>query len=287
MKGSLQHIWSRAWAAVASAILLAGCPLPPNPSSTNPAGLMFARVVSATYAPGEVLSVTVTLTASNGAGISALGLTEHIPEGWSFAGASGPAIAPSAGSVDTLDFAWLTPPSFPYTFAYMLQVPPDAAGTVSLSGSVEYRQNAGPYTVGEVTTTIEPFNPAGVVLERSHPTDYTPGATVTVTLGVDAEDATTIAALGVSESLPGGWTLVSVEADHGSPPDVIPATGASGTLEFAWLTVPSLPNSFRYTANIPGSASGTARLTGHAAYRQDGGPLNTDVLVSSLDQAGR
>jgi len=248
----------------------------------NPAGVSLLRTVDSTYAPGDTATVTVTIRATSGDNISAIGLTEYIPEGWSFVSASGPAIVPAAGAEDTLDFAWLSPPVFPYTFSYVLLVPRNGRGTVEIAGSIEYREDGGAYVTDEVASTIAGINPADVSLERSHSSAYTAGSEFTVTIGIDADDGAPITALGLAESIPEGWTYVSSASRGGGVPDVTPEVGSSGLIEFAWITIPEFPYTFTYTLAVPQEATGAAAITGYVAYRLDAGPLSTEDLMSSI-----
>ncbi len=285
--GGRLHFSVFAAALLMAAAGLSGCPTPTPTDATNPAGVSLSRAVVAEYEPGEIITVTLTIRATDGDSISAIGLTEHIPAGWSFVSATGPALVPPAGAEDMLEFAWLTPPAFPYTFAYAVMAPRDGRGAVEIAGSVEYREDAGPYTTREVVSALSSINPAGVSLARSHPSAYEPATEITISIEIDAEAPAMITALGFSETLPAGWTFVSAAGSGGEGPEVGPEPGAAGVLEFAWISIPVFPYTFTYTVAIPEDAAGAATLTGYVAYRLDGGPLSTDDLSTSINGAAR
>lgn len=124
-------------------------------------------------------------------------------------------------------------------------------------------------------------NPLGMTLTRQLPASYNPGGTVQVQLTLAcAGDSSTIRALGLHETVPTGWTFVSM---NGSQPEVGPSAGNSGTLEFAWITVPAFPCTFTYVLNVPANAQGTQSFTGQVEYRQKGGALFSDDTASTLE----
>lgn len=282
MAGRRIRFWHIMLALGAAGGLFAGCPAPPVVNVDNPAGVSLMRIADNTYAPGATVSVTVIVDAVKGGTISAIGLSETIPEGWTFVSAAGPSIVPTEGATGTLDFAWLSPPDLPYTFDYFLLAPRDGRGSVEIAGRVEYRQAAGPFITPDVVTALDSANPAGVVLSRTHPNAFTPGSSFTIEIGLDADDAATIAAIGLREMIPEGWTFESAEGVSGAAPDVLPEAGAGDRLDFVWLTVPALPYTFQYTVMAPPEESAPVAFTGHVEYRQDGGPLSTDDLRSTV-----
>ena len=114
----------------------------------NPLQLAVTHAGPAEYQPGQVIEITVNISASSDGSVTALGLLGSAPDTWTFAGVRGitgdlPAVSPQPGSAGRIEFAWINMPQFPYSFAYTLQVPPDAAGQAVVQGQVEYRTNAG------------------------------------------------------------------------------------------------------------------------------------------------
>ena len=141
------------------ASLIAGCPIDPGVDAENPAGVALERSVGA-FTPGEEVTITITITAEDDANISALGLTEAAPEGWTFVSVDGeigqaPAIPPNEGDTGDLGFIWFAVPDFPVTFTYTLQVPADAEATADITGRVDYYENAGILSSDEVTSLLD------------------------------------------------------------------------------------------------------------------------------------
>lgn len=270
-----------------AALLPQGCPLPPISNAENPAGIAMQRILPSAYYPGGDLLVTVRITAENPGKISAIGVTEMLPVGWVFVSAEGPPLSPPAGAAGTIDFAWIAPPSFPIEFRYRARSPREAAGSATFRGSVQYREGAGPHTIGDVISTVSPVNPAGVSLERTHSTAYSPGGVFTVDIGIDADDPAGISAIGLSETIPEGWSLRAVSGGGGSAPEVFPAPGQQGAIDFAWIDLPAFPVHFRYTLDVPEDAAGPVSISGYAAYRQNSGPLGTELLVSEIEASRR
>ncbi|MCA1901461.1 MAG: DUF5011 domain-containing protein [Candidatus Hydrogenedens sp.] len=151
---------------VSSVVTFALCIAPLTPSysqtqnpviheaNTNPLGIHLSRQVPREYTPGSPLEIVLTIycdAPDPNYPVTAVGLYESIPAEWTFTSMRGvttepPPIAPSPGTQGTLQFAWITPPNFPCTFAYTVQVPENMAGVKTFSGQVEYRTN-GPRLV--------------------------------------------------------------------------------------------------------------------------------------------
>lgn len=128
-------------------------------------------------------------------------------------------------------------------------------------------------------------NPLGMALTRGLPESYTAGGTVEVELTLSCTGVDTILALGTYETVPTGWTFVSMREVSGIKPQIGPQVGDSGTLEFAWFTVPSLPCTFAYTLDVPVDAQGFKSFTGQIEYRLGGGPLYSDDATSTIANA--
>jgi len=137
-------------------------------AQSNSANVVLTRTVSGNLEANAILQVTVTISKNADAVILALGLYETLPTGWTFKGnpnnngnvdsASNqqfPTIFPDDGTSGVLDFAWITPPSFPYSMTYSIQAPNEVS-SVDLTGFVEYRQTQGRELSAVTTTTIEP-----------------------------------------------------------------------------------------------------------------------------------
>lgn len=126
-------------------------------------------------------------------------------------------------------------------------------------------------------------NPAGMTLTRLLPGVYTPGGTVEVQLTLSrGNDEDAITALGLYETVPEGWTFVSMRAVSGAKSQVGPMAGESGILEFAWFIMPVFPYTFAYTLNVPADAQGQQTFTGQIEYRLTGGQLFSDTVASTI-----
>ncbi len=132
---------------------------------------------------------------------------------------------------------------------------------------------------------VDPENPAGVVLERDVEA-FVPGEELNITVTITAEDGSAISALGLTETVPAGWTFVAVDGESGQVPPIPPREGDTGDLGFIWFAVPDFPVTFTYTLQVPADAEATADITGRVDYYEDAGILSSDELVSLLDAAG-
>lgn len=132
---------------------------------------------------------------------------------------------------------------------------------------------------------IDAENPAGVALERSVGA-FTPGEVLDVTVTITAEDGSAISAVGLTETVPDGWTFVSVDGEIGQVPPISPHEGDTGDLGFIWFAVPDFPVTFTYTLQVPADAEANADITGWVDYRQDAGILSSDEVTSLLDAVG-
>lgn len=74
-------------------------------------------------------------------------------------------------------------------------------------------------------------------------------------------------AIGWSIALPAGWSLQAVGG--GSPPQIQPAPGSTGALEFAYTTAPDLAATFEVTVRYPAQAERT-ELTAEVLIRSHG-----------------
>ena len=121
-----------------------------NAAEVNPLGMYISHAVPGTYVPGQPVEVMVSLNFASVGSITALGLTEILPPGWTFQSMGNlvagllPTVTPQPGAQDEIGFAWITiPPEFPFQFSYYLLPPEDSAGSQSLSGQGEYRLTGG------------------------------------------------------------------------------------------------------------------------------------------------
>jgi len=88
---------------------------------------------------------TITTTIEYDAAVTALDVQVNLPDGWSYLSDSGsdePAVEPKAGSVGTIDFAWIMPPASPLIFNYTVSVP-EGSGAGEIDSAVLYRIGSG------------------------------------------------------------------------------------------------------------------------------------------------
>lgn len=135
-------------------------------------------------------------------------------------------------------------------------------------------------TVGQETDAGDetPPNPAGIVLQREHADTFTGGEEVLVTVTINANTTMSLLALGLYETPPAGWTFEGLYVDAGPAPDILPPQGATGVLEFGWVS-PQVPVQLRYALRAPPQDSGTRILSGQVEYRLETDPRQNSAPV--------
>ena len=134
-------------------------------------------------------------------------------------------------------------------------------------------------TTGQAAADV---NPLGLAMVRQHAETFAPGEPFQVSVTISAAAAGPITAMGLRETLPADWRLVSVAGGSGAAPDISPAPGATNLLEFAWITIPPFPYTFTYVVTPPAGDGGGKVLHGALEYRQMTGahyaaPVMTEV----------
>jgi hypothetical protein len=151
----------------------------------NPVQMVLRREVPQQYTPGSTITVTVTIDAPLTGDITAMGLTEFIPEGWTFNGPGQlvrgvlPSVTPPPGAQDQLDFAWIVIPQneFPFVFNYLVDVPAGASGPQTISGFVEYRMQGPAHFSNEAISQMDGFDKQPPVITLNG------DSTITITVG--------------------------------------------------------------------------------------------------------
>jgi len=110
---------------------------------------------------------------------------------------------------------------------------------------------------------------------------YTPGEILEVQIRLEYDGALEVTAAGVLETLPVGWTYVG--PGSGDVPDIDAPSGNS--VEFAWITAPAFPAQFTYRVRASAEATGLKSFSGYAIYRTTGDQLQSNTVVSDIDQA--
>ncbi|WP_320178493.1 hypothetical protein [Roseovarius pacificus] len=124
--------------------------LPGDPNEYNPNGMLLSHAVPGSYTSGERLEVVVQVDFVDRDGLTAVGVIEQIPHGWTFDGMGNlstgvtPNIVPQVGASDVLGFAWITVQgAFPSRFSYFLRAAEKGHGAASIVGQGQYRTYGG------------------------------------------------------------------------------------------------------------------------------------------------
>gem|GEM_PF-793928 len=288
-----------------------------NTIQLEPTNLTFTRELSGPgvagttnmyYVPGETIDVTIHIDKEGPQDITALGFQDTLPAGWTYVGPSNtdtlppgfPPVFPPAGQTDLLEFAYVSVPAFPVEFTYTVQVPADESGPVTIGGDIvvgtETKSSAVVYrTCGDsifspkVETLLNGIVPCILVSRSFTHNYYVPGEVVEVTINFridpDHPCGEAVQALGYAETIPAGWTYEGPLATENPTPPIVPNANATGTLDFAYIFVPTLTgngSSFTYRIRAAADSSGPQQLSGYAKYRLSGGELQSDVVVSEL-----
>ncbi len=246
------------------------------------------------FLPGTT-SLTFTVTLDRGLDTDAiieLIVEETLPAGWTFDGAapsgSAPTDYPGSGATGTGTFQWYVMPAFPCSFSYKVNIPADVTDPVTLTGITRFRilgTEGTQYTSQPPTETLIQQEPVSISAAQSWAGTVGPGgnfyksngtlvATVTLTQG--GPDAT-FKAVGFKETIPTGWTLVPGSVGGSNPPQT--TSGNTGTLSFAWFTIPTFPVSFTFSVRPETSRLGTACFRdGQCLYRLDEGELFSNII---------
>ncbi len=163
-----------------------------------------------------------------------------------------------------------------------VSTPARPAAPSNPSNPFNTRTATPPAQVVVTPTDATPAAPTEVSMTRSVGGDgvYAPGGIVDITVTLDGGGTEPIRALGISEELPDGFVFDTMLGDN--RPDVGPPAGRTGTVEFAWITVPEFPVSFTYRLRAGDDAAGEKVLRGQALYRTSGGELRTGAIASTL-----
>lgn len=115
---------------------------PPQPKP--PAISQKRSIPAGGFTPGAPLDIQLAMDyPANGFPVTALGVEESIPRGWTFREVTSepkPDIAPFPGTRLHLEFAWTKIPSFPFNFTYTVDVPEsEGGGTREIVGHTLFR----------------------------------------------------------------------------------------------------------------------------------------------------
>lgn len=122
-----------------------------------------------------------------------------------------------------------------------------------------------------------------LTMERSYSGGGYPsgGGSIDITVTWRSSGTGMLLALSLAETIPSGWTFSDVVS--GAEPDfVVPSSGSSGTLDFAWNnSIPtSFPASFTYRLSVPSGDSGSKCISGVTSYN-GGQPDDQQLSLTS------
>jgi len=111
---------------------------------------------------GGCVDVVVNVSGGGKGAKLSLSLTETIPAGWVFESVQDDVpgellVGPAPGQPGPLDFAWLSPPSFPFALRYRLTVPAGQTGEKAIAGTGTYNDGSvADERFGPVVTVVQP-----------------------------------------------------------------------------------------------------------------------------------
>ncbi|MFM1921655.1 MAG: hypothetical protein RLZZ303_3289 [Candidatus Hydrogenedentota bacterium] len=127
-------------------------------------------------------------------------------------------------------------------------------------------------------------NPINVGMERFHAATYQQGTSFPVQVRISSGNWQEIQALGLRETIPNGWVFEGMTGVTGDLPAVTPAQGATGLLEFAWITIPEMPYTFSYTLRVPEEDGGGGQVIhGSLEYRLSGPAQFAAPVITTIN----
>lgn len=140
----------------------------------------------------------------------------------------------------------------------------------------------GASAAAQVPAEGENVNPINLFMTREHPGEYVAGTEIEVVLNISASAEGQLTAMGLRETVPPGWVFQGMRGITGQPPAISPEVGATGDLEFAWITPPQLPYTIAYVLSIPPGEAGLRIFTGQLEYRLDGPKQVSPPVITEL-----
>ncbi len=118
------------------------------------------------------------------------------------------------------------------------------------------------------------------------PAVYTPGQIISVTVTLQKDDARTVQALVLQETVPSAWTYQSVSSTNPrmtpiKGQDVTNATGTK-TLSFYYIDIPDFPISFTYRMTTGADDAGAITVSGLAKFRFAGAEEQSASVATPL-----
>ncbi|MCC6144480.1 MAG: hypothetical protein IT368_11800 [Candidatus Hydrogenedentes bacterium] len=109
-------------------------------------------------------------------------------------------------------------------------------------------------------------------------TNYASGQPVDVTVTLERAGSGDIRALGITETIPKGWTFEGVVSE--TRPDI--NRPVDNRIEFAWFKIPEFPITFTYRVKAEGT-TGPQPIEGEALWRTDGPELRTGTIMTAVE----
>jgi VWFA-related protein len=168
---------------------------------------------------------------------------------------------------------------------WVVQLSPDLTRIIQFYNSGGYHCEAGTedgYAPGLLAIAKASAVKGTLSTVRSFGSErYTAGSTLDVSVTLSHSTPAALSSLAVQERLPTGWTFNSVVSTPA--PSIKPVAGATGTLGFAWVTIPSRwPVTLTYRVNVPAGTTGTKSVTGTASFREDSGETSVTTAASTI-----
>jgi hypothetical protein len=241
------------------------------------------------YAPGATIGANIAFTESGPAALTAFSWTETLPDGWAFVGGSvtgaqPPDVLPADGATGLLTFTWQSSvPTFPMDFNFEVSIPTGAQGNACLTGVAVFdsTEQTDLHSLPVGRTDCATDQPC-IGMARTPKTQcYAAGRDFPVDVTLTKACSEAVTALRTEETLPAGWTFVSVSGDPA--PDTAPSPGATGALQFGWTSaIPAFPFTFSYVVHVPEDQVGGVTLTGQTLYHLGGPEIATGSVDTSV-----
>lgn len=123
-----------------------------------------------------------------------------------------------------------------------------------------------------------------VHLSRSVPAGkYTPGKPLAILVKIEEQCEEEFSSIGFIEEIPKNWSFVGMETRTGEAPVIFPPEDMTGTLGFAWITVPLFPVEIQYTIKPQAVSEEPLVISGHALYRFDAGEYRSATVTTTVE----
>jgi hypothetical protein len=123
-----------------------------------------------------------------------------------------------------------------------------------------------------------------VHVSRSVPAGkYTPGKPLAILVKIEEQCEEEFSSIGFIEEIPKNWSFVGMETRTGEAPVIFPPEDMTGTLGFAWITVPLFPVEIQYTIKPQAVSEEPLVISGHALYRFDAGEHRSATVTTTVE----